>query len=155
MIEVHPELCFATLAGHPLTHPKRSWAGAEERRRLLVSAGIHVPTDIGVAGDLAGAGTCLPSFVASRNAWTSFRAAKRYMTPRSAEVMRRRVTTPGGMSGSLGTTGRGARAVEWSRSRSGIGRPAPADGGVPSASRSGRFRTRADAAATHARADAR
>ena len=45
MIEVHPEVCFATLAGHPLAHTKRSWVGAEERRRPLASVGIQVPED--------------------------------------------------------------------------------------------------------------
>ena len=52
VIEVHPEVCFATLAGHPLAHPTWSRAGAEERGRLLVSAGIQVPAEIGVAGEL-------------------------------------------------------------------------------------------------------
>jgi predicted RNase H-like nuclease len=74
VIEVHPELCFATLAGHPLTHPKRSWAGAEERRHLLTSAGIHVSTDIGVAGDLAAVDDVLDAAVAS---WTARRYAER------------------------------------------------------------------------------
>ncbi len=54
VIEVHPEVCFATLAGQPLAHPKWSWAGAEERRRLLASARILVPAEIGAAGELAG-----------------------------------------------------------------------------------------------------
>jgi predicted RNase H-like nuclease len=46
VIEVHPEICFATLAGHPLANSKWSWAGAEERRRLLASAGISVPAEL-------------------------------------------------------------------------------------------------------------
>jgi NAD(P)-dependent dehydrogenase (short-subunit alcohol dehydrogenase family) len=43
--EVHPELSFATLAGAPLPHPKRTWAGAALRRRLLHDAGVDVPDD--------------------------------------------------------------------------------------------------------------
>jgi predicted RNase H-like nuclease len=72
VIEVHPEVCFATLAGHPLAHPKWSWAGAEERRRLLVSAGVQVPAEIGVAGELAGVDDVLD---ASAACWTAGRYA--------------------------------------------------------------------------------
>lgn len=73
VIEVHPEVCFATLAGHPLAHPKWSWAGAEERRGLLVSAGIQVPADIGVAGGLASVDDVLDAAAAS---WTARRYAQ-------------------------------------------------------------------------------
>jgi predicted RNase H-like nuclease len=73
VIEVHPEVCFATLAGHPLAHPKRSSAGAEERRRLLASAGIQVPAEIGVAGELAGVDDVLDAAAAS---WTARRYAE-------------------------------------------------------------------------------
>jgi predicted RNase H-like nuclease len=72
VIEVHPEVCFARLARHPLTHPKWSWAGAEERRRLLASAGIQVPADLGVAGGMAGVDDVLDSAAAS---WTARRYA--------------------------------------------------------------------------------
>lgn len=70
VIEVHPEVSFATLAGHPLKHPKWSWAGAEERRLLLSSAGIQVPADIGVAGEMAGVDDVLDAAAAS---WTALR----------------------------------------------------------------------------------
>jgi len=51
VVEIHPEVCFARLAGAPLTARKSSWTGVERRRALLASAGI------GIAGDLGGAGT--------------------------------------------------------------------------------------------------
>ncbi len=73
VIEVHPEVCFATLAGHPLAHPKWSWAGAEERRRLLALAGIQVPAELGVAGELAGVDDVLDAAAAF---WTARRYAE-------------------------------------------------------------------------------
>ena len=36
LVEAHPELAFASLAGRPLAEPKRTAAGRAERRRLLV-----------------------------------------------------------------------------------------------------------------------
>ena len=41
VIEVHPEVSFAALAGGELRWPKRSWAGQQLRRRLLAGAGIE------------------------------------------------------------------------------------------------------------------
>lgn len=73
VIEVHPEVCFATLAGHPLAHPKWSWAGAEERRRLLASAGIQISAELGVAGQMAGVDDVLDAAAAS---WTARRYAE-------------------------------------------------------------------------------
>ena len=35
VVEAHPELAFATLAGRPMRHPKRTPEGARERRRAL------------------------------------------------------------------------------------------------------------------------
>lgn len=72
VIEVHPEVCFATMAGHPLAHPKSTWAGAQERRLLLASAGIKVPADIGNPGALAGVDDVLDAAAAS---WTARRYA--------------------------------------------------------------------------------
>src|SRR5919107_679357 len=40
VVEVHPEVSFATLAGSFL-EPKRSWSGAQQRHRLLAGAGIR------------------------------------------------------------------------------------------------------------------
>jgi predicted RNase H-like nuclease len=73
VIEVHPEVCFATMAGQPLAHPKWSWAGAEERRGLLASAGIQIPADLGVAGELAGVDDIHDAAAAS---WTARRYAE-------------------------------------------------------------------------------
>src|SRR5262249_18186822 len=52
--EVHPEVCFARLAGAPLTARKSSWAGIEQRRALLAGAGIQLAGDLGAAGTFAG-----------------------------------------------------------------------------------------------------
>lgn len=43
VIEVHPELSFARMAGRPVLLRKRSPEGAAERRRLLHGVGIAVP----------------------------------------------------------------------------------------------------------------
>lgn len=74
VIEVHPELCFATMAGHPLAHSKASWAGVEERRELLMSAGIALQADIGVAGERGGVDDVLDAAAAS---WTARRYVER------------------------------------------------------------------------------
>jgi predicted RNase H-like nuclease len=42
LAEVHPELAFAHLAGEVLPG-KRTWAGAEARRRVLDDAGVVLP----------------------------------------------------------------------------------------------------------------
>ena len=45
VVEAHPELAFARLAGHPAAHPKRTAPGRAERLALLRAAGL---------GDLSG-----------------------------------------------------------------------------------------------------
>lgn len=70
VIEVHPEVCFATLAGRSLFHPKSTWAGVEERRLLLRDAGIEVPAELGQAGEVAGVDDVLDAAAAS---WTALR----------------------------------------------------------------------------------
>lgn len=40
MHEVHPELSFAVLAGHPMTHPKRTKEGRAERLGVLAAQGL-------------------------------------------------------------------------------------------------------------------
>lgn len=49
IVEVHPELSFAELAGEPLPYAKNSWRGAPLRRSLLASAGIVIPDELGDA----------------------------------------------------------------------------------------------------------
>ncbi len=53
VVEVHPEVCFAQLAGAPLSVRKATWAGAERRRDLLARAGVTLAGDLGVAGRAA------------------------------------------------------------------------------------------------------
>lgn len=50
--EVHPEVAFALLLGEPAEHPKRTWAGHQERRAALEGAGVRVG-DVGEVGALA------------------------------------------------------------------------------------------------------
>lgn len=51
--EVHPEVSFHRLAGETPAHAKRTWAGAEQRRALLASAGLQLSGGLGAAGALA------------------------------------------------------------------------------------------------------
>lgn len=39
--EIHPEICFWALAGHPMKHPKRTKEGFLERKRVLQSVYPH------------------------------------------------------------------------------------------------------------------
>ena len=48
VVEVHPEVCFAELAGRPLRHSKHTAEGLAERRSLLTHAGLHAPSAAGV-----------------------------------------------------------------------------------------------------------
>jgi predicted RNase H-like nuclease len=68
--EVHPELCFARLAGQPLPDSKRTWTGAMHRRRLL--ADNVLPDDLGPAGRAAAIDDVLDAAAA---AWTARRIA--------------------------------------------------------------------------------
>lgn len=85
VIEVHPEVSFATLAGRPLSTRKSTWAGIEERRGLLARAGITVPAVLGVAGTAAAVDDVLDAAVA---AWSAQRYADGVATamPASPEV---------------------------------------------------------------------
>jgi predicted RNase H-like nuclease len=69
VIEVHPEVSFAVLAGAPLTARKSTWAGAQRRYDLLAATGISVAGDLGAAGG-AGVDDVLDAAVA---AWTARR----------------------------------------------------------------------------------
>jgi predicted RNase H-like nuclease len=50
LYEIHPEVVFASLAGRPLAHGKRTWNGQAARRTLLARAGVVLPEDLGRAG---------------------------------------------------------------------------------------------------------
>lgn len=72
VVEVHPELSFATLAGGPLAHGKKTWSGMELRRRLLVDAGIELSDSLGEAVGRAAPDDVLDAAVV---AWTARRVA--------------------------------------------------------------------------------
>jgi predicted RNase H-like nuclease len=72
VIEVHPEVSFATMANRPLVHPKSTWAGSEERRAILRAEGIAVPAELGSAGAMASSDDVLDAAAAS---WTAARFA--------------------------------------------------------------------------------
>lgn len=72
VIEVHPEVCFAQMKGRPLTSRKSTWAGAEDRRRLLAEHGIALAGDLGLAGTSVGVDDVLDAAAA---AWTAHRYA--------------------------------------------------------------------------------
>jgi predicted RNase H-like nuclease len=55
LYEVHPEVSFWALAGPPLRAGKHSWTGQAERRTLLETAGILIPTELGRPGLIAAA----------------------------------------------------------------------------------------------------
>jgi len=48
---MHPEVSFAAMSGKPLIHRKVSWAGHITRRALLAKHGIHLPDELGDAGN--------------------------------------------------------------------------------------------------------
>ena len=73
VVEVHPELTFAALAGAPLSDSKSTWSGALRRHRLLADAGIKVSGDLGLAGFQVGVDDVLD---AAAVAWTAARVAR-------------------------------------------------------------------------------
>jgi predicted RNase H-like nuclease len=78
VVEVHPEVSFACLAGMPLNVSKSTWAGAARRRQLLAGAGIVLDDDLGLAGEKAGVDDILDAAVA---AWTALRVARGQARP--------------------------------------------------------------------------
>lgn len=46
LIEVHPEVSFQAMNGGPLLWGKRTWNGQNERRALLESAGLSLPSEL-------------------------------------------------------------------------------------------------------------
>ncbi|WP_433005974.1 DUF429 domain-containing protein [Kribbella sp. CA-294648] len=73
VVEVHPEVSFAQLAGAPLTVRKSTWAGAERRRALLADAGIALNGELGLAGQAVGVDDVLDAGAA---AWSALRVAR-------------------------------------------------------------------------------
>lgn len=71
--EVHPELCFAAMAGAPLADGKTTWAGAARRHALLAAEGIRISGDLGLSGVGAGVDDVLD---AAAVAWTARRIAR-------------------------------------------------------------------------------
>jgi predicted RNase H-like nuclease len=49
ILEVHPEISFRTMAGHPIG-TKKSWEGQMLRRELLTRHGVRLPDRLGDAG---------------------------------------------------------------------------------------------------------
>lgn len=73
VVEVHPEVSFARMAGTPLLDSKTTWAGVERRRELLNEAGIRLGGYLGDAGRAARVNDVLDAAAA---AWSARRVAK-------------------------------------------------------------------------------
>jgi predicted RNase H-like nuclease len=71
VLEVHPEVSFAALAGGHLRYSKRTWNGQIERRRLLAATGIEVPDEV-TAGHAAADDVLDAGIVA----WSALRYAR-------------------------------------------------------------------------------
>lgn len=69
--EVHPEVSFTVLLGHPAGAPKKTWVGLRERLGALEAAGV-------VLGPLPGAGRAGPDDVvdAAAAAWSATRLVR-------------------------------------------------------------------------------
>ena len=78
VVEVHPEVSFATMAGRPLEHRKTSWAGGEERRTLLRAVGLDPVGDLGPMGAYAAVDDVLDAAAAC---WTASRFARGIARP--------------------------------------------------------------------------
>lgn len=72
VVEAHPELTFAAMAGGPLADSKSTWSGAVRRHQLLAGAGLEVSGDLGLAGHQVGVDDVLD---AAAVAWTAARVA--------------------------------------------------------------------------------
>lgn len=73
VVEAHPELSFAAMAGAALADSKATWAGADRRRKLLAAQGIDLTGDLGLAGRRVGVDDVLDAAAA---AWTARRVAR-------------------------------------------------------------------------------
>lgn len=72
VVEAHPELSFAAMAGAPLRDSKSTWAGAVRRGQLLAAHGIDLGDDLGLSGLRVGVDDVLD---AAAVAWTARRVA--------------------------------------------------------------------------------
>lgn len=72
VVEAHPELSFAAMAGAPLRDSKSTWAGVARRGELLAAQGIDLDGDLGLAGLRVGVDDVLD---AAAVAWTARRVA--------------------------------------------------------------------------------
>lgn len=72
VVEAHPELSFAAMAGAPLRDSKSTWAGAVRRHQLLAAQGIDLDGDLGLSGLRVGVDDVLD---AAAVAWTARRIA--------------------------------------------------------------------------------
>lgn len=68
--EVHPELSFQVAKGAELAHSKKSWAGAEERRRILGDHGLVLQGALPPGGAQAGVDDVLDAAIV---AWSARR----------------------------------------------------------------------------------
>jgi predicted RNase H-like nuclease len=73
VVEAHPELCFARLAGAPLAVRKSTWEGARLRYEFLRGVGIKIPSDLGTAGAHAAVDDALDAGAA---AWAARQVAR-------------------------------------------------------------------------------
>jgi predicted RNase H-like nuclease len=79
VIEVHPELSFATMnADAPLAFRKKSWGGMRERLALLRDAGIHLPDTLPDAVARLASDDVIDAAAA---AWSAHRHARGEATP--------------------------------------------------------------------------
>jgi predicted RNase H-like nuclease len=72
VVEAHPELSFAMMAGAPLADSKSTWAGVTARRQLLTAHGIDLSGDLRLSGARVGVDDVLD---AAAVAWTAARVA--------------------------------------------------------------------------------
>lgn len=71
--EVHPEVSFAVLLGHPARAPKKTWAGMRERLAALEEVDMDL-AGVGEAGESAAVDDVLAAAVA---AWSAHRISSR------------------------------------------------------------------------------
>ncbi|AKT52517.1 hypothetical protein ADJ73_01940 [Arsenicicoccus sp. oral taxon 190] len=71
VVEVHPELCFAIMAGAPLGSSKKTADGVREREGLLLAQGVRLPS--GADLDRRGADDLLDAAAA---AWSAARVVR-------------------------------------------------------------------------------